>query len=167
MRQKYLSSWNLINTKSKVRRCNRKFQPNGQAIDTWTECEKGFKALGIDHLSEGGSWHDTKPNARIFWNQRYIGESGSDLVELWVMGPPWHTISQDQNLTLLYTLLFPKLFLARGLICNSWATFREIINFGIRHDTYSRCSEPFRHRTIACPLETSPRYLLTLLSILS
>ena len=49
---------------------------------------KGFRASGIEHLSEGGSWHDMKPNARIFQNQRYTGESGSDPVELWVMGPP-------------------------------------------------------------------------------
>ena len=27
---------------------------------------KVFRASGIDHLSEGGSRHDTKPNARIF-----------------------------------------------------------------------------------------------------
>mgnify|MGYP001010029840 CR=1 FL=1 len=38
--------------------------------------------------------------------------------------------------------LFPRLFLARGLVCNSRATFREIINSGIRHNTYSRCFEP-------------------------
>ena len=49
---------------------------------------KGFRASRIYHLSEGGSWHDTKPIARIFWNQRYTGESGSDPVELWVMSPP-------------------------------------------------------------------------------
>ena len=38
--------------------------------------------------------------------------------------------------------LFPRLFLAPGLVCNSRATFREIINSGIRHHTYSRCFEP-------------------------
>ena len=38
--------------------------------------------------------------------------------------------------------LFPRLFLARGHACNSWATYREIINSGIRHHTYSRCFEP-------------------------
>ena len=62
---------------------------------------------------------------------------------------------------------FPKLFLALDFLCNSRATFRSDIG----HNTYSRCFDPFtpynRHRTIACPLETSPRYLLTLLSILS
>ena len=51
--------------------------------------------------------------------------------------------------------LFPRLFLARGLVCNSRATFRSDIG----HNTYSRCFDPFtpynRHRTIACPLETS------------
>ena len=41
--------------------------------------------------------------------------------------------------------LFPKLFLARGLICNSRATFRDIINSGIRHKTYSHCSGPLLH----------------------
>ena len=49
---------------------------------------KGFRASGIDHLSKGGSCHDAKPNARIFRNQRYTGESGFDPVKLWVMGPP-------------------------------------------------------------------------------
>ena len=55
---------------------------------------KGFRASGIDHLSKGGSWHDTKPNARIFQNQRYTGESGSELMELWVMGPPCGLIEE-------------------------------------------------------------------------
>ena len=34
--------------------------------------------------------------------------------------------------------LFPNLFIARGLVCNSRATFKS----DIRHDTYSRCFEP-------------------------
>ena len=51
--------------------------------------------------------------------------------------------------------LFPKLFLASGLVCNSRATFRSDIG----PNTYSHWFDPFtpynRHRTIACPLETS------------
>ena len=39
--------------------------------------------------------------------------------------------------------LFLRLFLALGLVCGSRATFREIINSGIRHNTYSHCFEPF------------------------
>ena len=38
--------------------------------------------------------------------------------------------------------LFLSLFLAHGLVCNSRATFREIINSGIKQNTYSRCFEP-------------------------
>ena len=81
-------------------------------------------------------------------------------------GPITHSSTGSKPDSLVHPL-FPRLFLTLGFVCNSRATFREIINFGIRHNTYSRCSEPFRHQTIACPLETSPRYLLTLLSILS
>ena len=40
---------------------------------------------------------------------------------------------------------FPKLFLVRDLVCNPRATLREIINSGIRHNTYSRCFEPLSH----------------------
>ena len=40
---------------------------------------------------------------------------------------------------------FPKLCLTRGLIYNSRATSREIINSGIRHNTYYRCSGPVSH----------------------
>ena len=43
--------------------------------------------------------------------------------------------------------LFPRLFLARGLKCNSRATFREILNTGIKHNIYSRCFEP-----LSCPV---------------
>ena len=55
--------------------------------------------------------------------------------------------------------LFPNLFLARGLICNSWTTVL-LIYTGIKQNTYSDCFEPpftlcFRHRTIAYPLENS------------
>ena len=50
--------------------------------------------------------------------------------------------------------LFPKLFLARGLVCNSRATFKS----DIRHNTYSRCFEPLSRPIIgiehSCPLET-------------
>ena len=50
---------------------------------------KGFRASGIDHLSKGGSWHDTKPSVRNnFGRQGCTWESGFDPVELWVMGPP-------------------------------------------------------------------------------
>ena len=41
--------------------------------------------------------------------------------------------------------LFPRLSLAHGLVCNSWASFRGIINSGIRHNTYSHCYEPLSH----------------------
>ena len=41
--------------------------------------------------------------------------------------------------------LFPRLFLASGLICNSRATFWDIINSSIRHKTYSYCSGPLVH----------------------
>ena len=37
---------------------------------------------------------------------------------------------------------FPKLFLALGFECKSRATLLSIY-FGIRHNTYSHCSEPF------------------------
>ena len=40
--------------------------------------------------------------------------------------------------------LFPKLFLARGLVCNPRATVL-VVNSGIGHNTYSRCSEPHSH----------------------
>ena len=40
--------------------------------------------------------------------------------------------------------LFPKLFLARGLVCNSRATVLVIYS-GIRRNTYSRYSEPLSH----------------------
>src|SRR4051812_33810317 len=54
---------------------------------------------------------------------------------------------------------FPKLFLALDFLCNSRATCLLICS-GIRCNAYSHCSKPpstlrFRHRTIACPLETS------------
>ena len=58
-------------------------------------------------------------------------------------GPITHR-SQDRNLTLLYTLMFPKLFLARGLVCNPRATVLVIYS-GIRRNTYSRCSETLSH----------------------
>ena len=38
--------------------------------------------------------------------------------------------------------MFPKLFLAHGFVCNSRATFLVIYS-GIRHNTYSRCLNPF------------------------
>ena len=41
--------------------------------------------------------------------------------------------------------LFPRLFLMRGLVCNSRATFRVILNSGIKHNTYFCCSEPLSH----------------------
>ena len=41
--------------------------------------------------------------------------------------------------------LFPKLFLTRGLVCNSRATFRWDHQSGIRRNTYSHCSEPLSH----------------------
>ena len=41
--------------------------------------------------------------------------------------------------------LFPRLFLARGLVSNSWATFREIINSVIIHNTYSHSSKALSH----------------------
>ena len=41
--------------------------------------------------------------------------------------------------------LFPKLFLTLGFICNSRATFRVIINSGIKHNTYSHGFEPLSH----------------------
>ena len=40
---------------------------------------------------------------------------------------------------------FPELCLTRGLIYNSRATSREIINSGIRHNTFSHCSETLSH----------------------
>ena len=51
--------------------------------------------------------------------------------------------------------LYPRLFLARGLVCNSWATFNLVSDKYL----FSWLRTPFtphiRHRTIACPLETS------------
>ena len=38
--------------------------------------------------------------------------------------------------------LFSRLFLARGLVYNSRATFREAIYSSIRRNTYSHCSKP-------------------------
>ena len=49
--------------------------------------------------------------------------------------------------------LFPKLFLARGLVCNSRATVLVIYS-GIRRNTYSRYSEPF-----LTLVQTSSNYL--------
>src|SRR4051812_24649228 len=67
-------------------------------------------------------------------------------------GPITH-MSQDRNLTLLYTLL-SKLFLDHGLACNSRATFKS----DIRHNSYSRCFEPLSRPITgiehSCPLET-------------
>ena len=40
--------------------------------------------------------------------------------------------------------LFPNLFIARGLICNS-RTIVLLIYTGIRHNTYSDCFEPLSH----------------------
>ena len=40
--------------------------------------------------------------------------------------------------------LFPKLFLARGLVCNSRATVL-VIYYGNRRNTQSRCSGPHSH----------------------
>ena len=62
MRQKYLSSWNLINIESKVWRYNRKFQANGQTIDTWTECEKGVQSIGNRSSLERRlvTWYEAK-----------------------------------------------------------------------------------------------------------
>ena len=60
--------------------------------------------------------------------------------------------------------MFLRLFLACDLVCNSWATFLVTYS-GIRRNTYPHCSEHlftpcFRHRTVACSLETShePHY---------
>ena len=55
--------------------------------------------------------------------------------------------------------LFPKLFLAHGLVCNPRATVLVVYS-GIRRNTYSRCSEPpfslwFRLRATIYPLGTS------------
>ena len=73
----------------------------------------------------------------------------------WAHNPQFHRIET----WLSYTPLFPMLFLMLGFVCNSRATFRVIINSGIKHNTYSRCFEPvshcFRQRTIVYPLETS------------
>ena len=38
--------------------------------------------------------------------------------------------------------LLPRLFLAHGLVSNLRATFREIISYAIRRNTYSHCYEP-------------------------
>src|SRR3954467_1802313 len=51
--------------------------------------------------------------------------------------------------------LFPKLFLACGLLCNSRATVLVIYS-GIRRNTYSRYSEPF-----LTLVQTSSNYLST------
>ena len=40
--------------------------------------------------------------------------------------------------------LFPNLFIARGLVCNSRTTVL-LIYTGIRHNTYSDCFEPLSH----------------------
>ena len=68
--------------------------------------------------------------------------------------------------------LFPRLFLVHGLVCNSRATFQEIINSGFSRNTYSVVLNPFtlyfRHQTIAYPLETSYcTFLLCSMSFLS
>ena len=61
MRQKYVSSWNLINIESKVWRYNRKFQENGQ-IDTSTECDKGVQSIGNRSSLERWlvTWYEAK-----------------------------------------------------------------------------------------------------------
>ena len=58
----------------------------------------------------------------------------------WAHNPQFHRIETWLSCTPLY----PRLFLARGLVCNLRATFL-VINSGIGHNTYSRCSEPLSH----------------------
>ena len=62
MRQKYLSSWNLINIERKVWRYNRKLQANGQKIDTWTKCEEGVQSIGNRSSLERWlvTWYEAK-----------------------------------------------------------------------------------------------------------
>ena len=66
--------------------------------------------------------------------------------------------------------LFPRLFLTRGLVCNSRTTVLLIYS-GIRRNTYSRCLNPFHTLFQASndclPARNFSWYLLTLLSILS
>jgi hypothetical protein len=80
-------------------------------------------------------------------------------------GPITHSSTGSKPDSLVHPL-FPRLFLARGLVCNSRATFREITNSGIKNNTYSRCSEPLSHSvsgnerlSIRLKLHMVPSYL--------
>ena len=73
-------------------------------------------------------------------------------------GPITHSSSGSKPDSPVHPL-FLKLFLVRGLVCNSRTTILVIYS-GIGHNTYSHCFEPHftpcsRHQAIACPLETS------------
>ena len=60
--------------------------------------------------------------------------------------------------------LFPNLFIARGLVCNSRPP-SQVINSGIGHNTYSRCSEPlftlFQASNDSLPVWNFSWYFLT------
>ena len=59
-------------------------------------------------------------------------------------GPITHSSSGSKPDSPVHPL-FPKLFLTRGLVCNSWATFRWDHQSGIWRNTYSHCSESLSH----------------------
>ena len=58
-------------------------------------------------------------------------------------GPITHSSTGSKPDSPVYPL-FPNLFIARGLVCNSRTTVL-LIYTGIRHNTYSDCFEPLSH----------------------
>ena len=58
-------------------------------------------------------------------------------------GPITHSSTGSKPDSPVYPV-FPNLFIARGLVCNSRTTVL-LIYTGIRHNTYSDCFEPLSH----------------------
>ena len=78
------------------------------------------------------------------------------LTTWWAHNPQFHRIET----WLSGTPISPKLFLTIGFVWRSPTTFLETIYSGTRRNTYSRLlwapfTPCFRHRTVACSLETS------------
>ena len=86
----------MKHVESKVRRYHKKFEADRQSSLPETTRERGSRQWEqvlclIPELITRNVARElhTKPSARInYGNRVYIGESGFDHVELWVMGPP-------------------------------------------------------------------------------
>ena len=77
----------------------------------------------------------------------------------WAHNPQFHRIET----WLSRTTLFLKLFVTLGFVCNSRATFRVIINYAIKHITYTRRLVSGNDDCLSASIFL--RYLLTLLSV--